>query len=81
MGLKLTSDTFCTKSDKAIHNISQAQKIVDAILLRAPDTTMLLERIRQVLDNCCQLKLTISRKKLEIGTKIDFAGYTNIWQT
>ena len=37
MGLKSTSDTFCAKSDKAIHNISHAQKIVDDILLCAPD--------------------------------------------
>ena len=76
MGLKSTSDIFCAKSDRAIENIKDTQKIVDDILICAPTKDILLQRINDVLTKCREMKITISKKKLAIGEQIDFAGFS-----
>ena len=74
MGLRSTSDKFCAKSDKAIISIPNTQKIVDVILICDLNYPTLFKCIGKVLSNCRELKITISRKKLEVGEMIDFPG-------
>ena len=75
MGLNSSNDEFCARTDPAVAGYDWAVKIVDDILLQAPDLSTLLKRIRLVLDRCRELGITISLKKLEVGQKIKFAGH------
>ena len=75
MGCTASSDEWCRRSDLAISGIKGVQKCVDDILISAPDEKTLLERIEKVLAGCRQNGITISRKKLKIGTEVKFAGF------
>ena len=75
MGLSASGDEFCLRSDKAIEGLEFCQKIVDDILVTAPTKDILLARIRTVLDRCRTIGMTISAKKLEVGTSVRFAGH------
>ena len=75
MGLNASSDEWCCHSDKIIMGLPWARKIVDDTLIWAEDMGTLDQRIRTVLDRCRQYNVTISKKKFEIGSKIDFAGH------
>ena len=76
MGLKSTNDVYCAKSDKTIKDIPDTQKIVDDILICAKTKVELFQKIRRVLNNCKELNIAISKRKLSFGESIDFAGYT-----
>ena len=75
MGLLSTSDVFCAKSDKTIANVPGTQKIVDDILICAPSLSTLNERVSTILELCRLHNIAISKKKLEIGEEITFAGF------
>jgi len=75
MGLNASSDEWCARSDAALQGIPGVSKLVDDILVEAPDIETLSTRIREVLTRCKQHKIIISRKKFQVGTKIKFAGY------
>jgi hypothetical protein len=75
MGLSSSSDEWCQRSDAVINNIEGTKKIVDDILIWAPDQPTLYNRIRLVLDRCRTQELTISKRKLHIGNSIKFAGF------
>ena len=49
--------------------------MVDDTLILAEDMTTLEQRVRTVLDRCRQYNVTISKKKFEIGSTIDFASH------
>ena len=48
---------------------------MDDTIIWAEDSKQLERRIRQVLENCRRLNITISKKKFEIGEEIEFAGH------
>lgn len=75
MGLNAAGDFWCFSSDEALVGLEWADKIVDDILIQAPDYMTLFSRIRTVLTRCREHGITISKRKLKIGTKIPFAGY------
>ena len=75
MGLSPTSDSWCQRSDLAIEGLPYCKKIVDDILIEAPDYGILWERIRVLLNNCRERKMAISLKKFECGESITFAGH------
>ena len=74
MGLRSTSDVFCEKTDPTIQDVDNAQKIVDDILLCAFDADEIISKLRTVLENCRQRKIALYRKKLVVGTEMDFAA-------
>ena len=51
------------------------KKIVGDMLIWAEDMDQLIERTRIILERCREHSITISRKKLELGSKINFAGH------
>ena len=63
MGLNASSDEWCAKSDAMIEGCPWARKIVDDTIIWAEDRQQLERRIRQVLENCRRLSITISKKK------------------
>ena len=50
-------------------------KIVDDIIIWATTSDEMWSRINVVLERCKSHNITISRKKLEIGEEIEFAGH------
>ena len=50
-------------------------KIVDDTIIWAKDEAELEERIETVLRRCEENNITISRKKMELGNSIHFAGH------
>ena len=75
MGLNASSDEWCCQSDILIRGIPWAKKIVDDTLIWAEDMNQLMERTRIILSRCREYNITISRKKLELGSKINLEGH------
>ena len=48
---------------------------VDDMLIWAEDMDQLIERTHIILSRCREHNITISKKKLELGSKINFAGH------
>ena len=75
MGLNPSSDHFCERSDRTFQPVEGILKIVDDGLLQAPTERDLLEKFELVLECCRKSSLTLSRKKLEMGQSVTFAGH------
>ena len=75
MGLNATGDEWCARSDAAIAGIEGVIKLVDDILIEAPDYDVLFERLDMVLARCLENNITISLRKLEVGEQVTFAGF------
>ena len=74
MGLNSSSDEFCRRSDEVIRGIPHAQKIVDDILMYGATEMDLHRTIREVLERCRELKITISDKKFIVDRQVKFAS-------
>lgn len=75
MGLNSSSDEFCRRSDEVIRGVPNTQKIVDDILLCGTTEMDLYCLIRQVLERCRNLRITVSEKKFVVDTQVKFAGF------
>ena len=75
MGLAPTSDNWCRKSDEAIVGSDYTKKIVDDICVQAPSLQIMWRRLLPVLQNSRRLNLTLSKRKFNIGSSINFAGH------
>ena len=75
MGLNASSDEWCCRSDKVIEGLTGVQKIVDDILISAPDVTTLEARIRAVLENCRKNNVIVLLRKFRVGSSVNFAGH------
>ena len=75
MGCSASSDEWCRRSDVAVEGIRGTQKLVDDILVSAPNEDVLKERVQQVLEGCRKAGITLSHRKMQIGTEIKFGGY------
>ena len=67
MGLSASSDEWCRCSDWIVEGLPWAMKIVDDTLVWASDLQTLEERVKEVLERCKQINITISKKKFEIA--------------
>ena len=70
MGLSASSDEWCRHSDIVVEGLNYAKKIVDDILVWAPDVPSLGQRLCTILNRCTNANITISKSKMEIGTRI-----------
>ena len=75
MDLNALSDKWCSRSDVVIEGLPWTRKIVDNILVWVETEEELMERTRMVIPRCKERNITISRKKLELGTELGFAGH------
>ena len=75
MGLSASSDEWCARSDEALKGIPGCLKLVDDVLVSGTNMPELLQRIEMVLNQCRKFNITLSRDKLEIGSKVHFAGF------
>ena len=74
MGLSCSSDEIRRRSDKIIEGLQEVRKLVDDILIQTPDIETHQVRINELLKRCRSHNFTLSRKKLEIGNSVEFAG-------
>ncbi len=75
MGLNASSDEWCARSDMAVAGLTGTVKLVDDILVQAPDRATLVKRLRELYEKCRSAGLTLSKKKLKLGKEVVFAGY------
>ena len=75
MGLNCSGDEFCKRSDKALNGLEGVMKLIDDILIYAENYEQLFQRAEAVLQRCTEHNITLSRKKIEIGSKVTFAGF------
>ena len=78
MGLAVSSAEFLHRTDEALQNLaSWCHKLIDDLLLEAPDLKTLYQRIRQCLTQCRLFNITISLRKFQIAKEnesVIFAG-------
>ncbi len=75
MGLSASSDEWCYRSDRALEGLPGVLKLVDDVLVQAPDEEILRKRLNAVLRQCEKKGITISSKKFAVGSTIHFAGH------
>ena len=75
MGTNCSGDEWCRRSDDAVADLEGVLKLVDDILVYAENYDLLFERVKAVLQRCTDHGITLSRKKLEVGPKVTFAGF------
>ena len=75
MGFVASGDWFNTLTDRVLDKIPGVQKEVDDILGQAVDNAGLAEQLREVLQRCHDNNITLSKKKMEVGDDVHFAGF------
>ena len=71
----MRSDKWCRRSDAVVEGLLWSRKIVDDILIWAPDMSTLQLRIEEISSRCQILNIVLSKKKIIIGSTLPFAGY------
>ena len=75
MGLKVTQDWWNRLSDVMTYGFDFCAKIVDDVLAWSDTVDELKERMRSILQRCRERGITVSKRKMQIGQKVEFAGY------
>ncbi|WP_416879652.1 reverse transcriptase/ribonuclease H family protein, partial [Litorimonas sp.] len=75
MGASPSSDIFSAVTDQMLEGIEGIKKEVDDILGWAETEEELADILRKVCERCRKWKAILSRRKLEGGPQIKFAGY------
>ena len=75
VGLSSSSDEFCRRTDEALSGL-KLKKIVDDCILASPSIQNLKEKLHEVSKRCRDNGITLSKSKFEVGTSVNFAGYT-----
>ena len=75
MGFVSSGDWFNSLTDRVIRGIPGIQKEVDDILGQAVDNTSLAAQLREILKRCDENNITLSKKKMEVGDDVHFAGF------
>ena len=75
MGNKLSSDTRLRASDEVTNGLPGIYKLVDDILIGAPDYEQVAVRLEALLVICDEADMTLSSNKVQVGKKVTFTGY------
>ncbi len=76
MGFVSSGDWFNLLTDRVLKNtVAGVQKEVDDILGCAKDNATLAKQLREVLQKCQDNNITLSKKKMEVGDEVHFAGF------
>ena len=74
MGLASSGDEFVLRTDEALAGLLGIQKLVDDILLVADNEEQFMERFALLVQRCQDNGITLSKKKLQVGTEVTFGG-------
>ena len=75
MGLSASGDEFCRRTDQAMEGLEGVMKLVDDIIIYAPDDKILLDRILAVFKRCNEWGITLTKTKFQYGNSVKFAGF------
>ena len=75
MGCSASSDEWCRRSDEAFRGIPHVLKIVDDLLVVAPDEQTAVSTVHKILERCRIHHITLSKKKMQIGRSAKFVGH------
>lgn len=75
MGLSSSGDHWCLASDAALEGLKNVEKLVDDILCYGETLEELLLTLEAVLKRCDEYGIKCTRKKIQYGTSITFAGF------
>ena len=75
MGLNSSGDEYCRRTDEVLGDLDGVLKLVDDILVYAKSYEQLFQRVETVLQRCQDNGITLSKKKIELGSKVTFAGF------
>ena len=75
MGFVASGDWFNQVTDRCFRGIQGIQKEVDDILGQAVDNSTLAAQLREVLKICQEYNICLSKKKMEVGDDVHFAGF------
>ena len=81
MGFVASGDWFNTLTDRVLGDVPGVQKEVDDILGQAVDNAGLAEQLREVLQRCHDNNITLSKKKMEVGSPGSWWGCLAAGQT
>ena len=75
MGLSSSSDEFCCQSDAVFAGLPGIHKLVDDILIEGVDLPDLEQKLDGISKHCDKHGFILLRKKFEINTTNEFAGF------
>ena len=75
MGNQLSTNTWLKASDKVIKNLPGFFKLVDNLLIGGRNYGQLAERVEALLKKCQEAGMTLASHKVQVETKVSFAGY------
>ena len=75
MGLSASGDEFCRRTDEAMEGLEGVKKLVDDIIIFAPNDEILLDRILAVFKKCEEWGITLTKSKFQYGNSVKFAGF------
>ena len=75
MGLRHAGDGFCVRTDLSFAEIKKLKKMVDDGLLQGKTKQEVYDQFRHVLVCCRRDHIQLSRKKLQFGKSVRFAGF------
>ena len=75
MGCSATNDEFIQRTNVFFAPVKDLQKCVDDLLIAQSEAEVYIARARQVFEICRMNGITLSRKKLQAGRRVMFAGY------
>ena len=75
MGNWLSSVTWLKVSNDVIEGLDGVFKLVDHLFIGVSDCTQLAERVEALLNRCQEAGMTLVSNKVQVGTKVSFAGY------
>ena len=75
MGNRLSSDTWLRASDGVIEGLEGVYKLVDDLIIGGKDYAQLAERLEALLKRCRKAGMTLASNKVQVGSRVSFAGY------
>ena len=75
MGNCLSSDTWLRASDEVMEGLDWVFKLVDDLLIGGRDYVQLAERVEALLKRCREAGMTLASNKVQVGSRVSFAGY------
>ena len=75
MGCCATNDEFVKRTDVMFAPVKNLLKCIDDLLIAQSDEKVFLERAKAVFEICRKHGITLSRKKMQAGKRVLFAGY------
>ena len=75
MGNRLSSDTWLRASNEVIEGLHGVFKLLDDMLIGGKDYAQLAERLEALLKRCRAAGMTLASNKVQVGSRVSFAGY------